>query len=214
MTGRVLVTGFEPFGGADHNPSWDAVQVLAERGLPGVDLHVRRLPVVYGEAGDALVAAIEEAAPDVVVATGLAGGPAHVRLERVALNVDDARIPDNAGATPVDAPVVVEGPTAYLSGLPIKAALAALHEAGIPAVVSNTAGTFVCNHVAYRLAHHLAPGDGPATAQVRGGFVHVPPSGEAGLATPVVADALAIIVRTGLAWSAATDLRVAAGAVD
>lgn len=206
---RVLLTGFEPFAGADTNPSWVAVRLLGERGVPGVELHVLRLPVVYGQAGDALVAAVDDLSPDVVVATGLAGGPAHIRLERVALNLDDARIPDNAGRSPVDESIVPGGPTAYLTTLPVKAALEALRAVGLPAVVSNTAGTFVCNHVAYRLAHHLASGAAPGT---RGGFVHVPQAGDEGLATTAVADALALVI--GAALTHERDVAVAAGALD
>ena len=159
----VLVTGFEPFGDATSNPSWAAVSTM-----DGV--HAVRLPCTFADSIPALRVAIDECQPDLVLCTGLAAGRVGLSVERVAINVDDARIPDNAGAQPIDEPIVPGGPAAYFSGLPIKACVAALRAAGVPAAVSQTAGTFVCNHVFYGLAHLIAtvrPG-------LRGGFVHVP----------------------------------------
>ena len=148
-----------------------------------------------------------------MVCAGQAGGRSRVSLERIAINCDDARIPDNAGNAPVDQPVVTGGPAAYFSTLPVKAALAALLAAGIPAEVSQTAGTYVCNHVFYGLMHalRLRPG-------TRGGFVHVPyepaqlPPGSTDPALPLeqLAEALAVVVRSTLATT--VDLRIAAGA--
>jgi pyroglutamyl-peptidase len=165
---KVLLTGFEPFGGSEVNESWEAVRALAARWEGPHELVTVRLPVTFA-AGSRLAAALAEHTPDVVVCTGLAAGTDAVRLERVAINVTDARIPDNAGERPIDEPVVPGGPVAYLSTLPLKAALVALRDAGIPAVVSNTAGTYVCNATFYALEHLLAGRDG-----VRAGFVHVP----------------------------------------
>ncbi len=192
---RVLVTGFEPFGGDDVNESWEAVRELAARWHGPHELVPARLPVTFAGARDALGSALEEHAPDVVVCTGLAAGTDAVRLERVALNVADARIPDNAGEQPVDAPVVPGGPVAYLSTLPLKATLAALRAADVPAVVSNTAGTYVCNATFYALAHRLAGRDG-----VRAGFVHVPRAD----VVPVeqAARALALVVGTAVEHAA------------
>jgi pyroglutamyl-peptidase len=148
----------------------------------------------------------------VVVAVGQAGGRPDVTVERVAINVDDARIPDNAGCSPVDEPVVDGGPAAYFSTLPVKACVAAMTEAGVPASVSQTAGTFVCNHVFYRVVHELVGRPG-----ARGGFVHVPftPEQAAGTRHPsmslvVAAAGLDAVVRTSLAVE--DDLRVAGGA--
>ncbi len=158
----VLLTGFEPFGGASTNNSWDAVELVS-----GVDgLETLRLPVEYGRASEVLDAAIREHRPDLVIAVGLAEGRTAITPERVAINVEDARIADNAGAQPVDAPVVPGGPDAHLTRLPVKEIVAAIAEAGIPAALSDSAGTFVCNAVMYRLLHDHA--DLPA------GFIHVP----------------------------------------
>jgi pyroglutamyl-peptidase len=169
FTMKALVTGFEPFGGDRINPSFEALTRLPTR-LAGLGITTRALPVDYGAALPALRDAILTIAPDIVLSVGLAGGRAELSLERVAINVDDARIPDNDGNQPIDRPVVVGGPAAYFASLPIKAAVAALRLAGLPATVSNSAGTFLCNHVFYGLMHEAASGG----KQFRGGFLHVP----------------------------------------
>jgi pyroglutamyl-peptidase len=164
------VTGFEPFGGERVNPSWEAARLLQAQPPTGGAVTAVRLSCVFGTAADELRAAVAETGPDLVLCVGQAGGRTELSVERVALNLDDARIPDNAGRQPLDEPVVPGAPTAYLSSLPVKACVAAARAAGVPASVSQTAGTFVCNHVFYTLAHLLAterPG-------LRGGFVHVP----------------------------------------
>jgi len=166
---KALVTGFEPFGGDRVNPSFEALRRLPAR-LGGLDIATGALPVVYGAALPALREAIAAAAPDIVLCVGLAGGRTELSLERVAINIDDARIPDNDSNQPIDRPVVASGPAAYFATLPIKAAVAALREAGLPAAVSNSAGTFLCNHVFYGLMHEAASGGG----RFRGGFLHVP----------------------------------------
>jgi pyroglutamyl-peptidase len=174
---KALVTGFEPFGGDRLNPSFEALHRLPKRlGPLTVATHV--LPVVYGAALRELREALATEQPDIVLGVGLAGGRAELSLERVAINVDDARIPDNDGNRPIDRPIVA-GPAAYFATLPIKAAVAALREAGLPAAVSNSAGTFVCNHVFYGLMHE-ATASGNA---FRGGFLHIPylPSQTTGL---------------------------------
>lgn len=166
---QALVTGFESFGGDGVNPSLEALRHLSRR-LGPLDVATRALPVVYGAALPALHAAIAETAPDIVLCIGLAGGRAALSLERVAINIDDARIADNHGNRPIDQPVVAGGPAVYFATLPIKAAVAALRDAGLPAAVSNSAGTFLCNHVFYGLMHAAALSGG----RFRGGFVHVP----------------------------------------
>jgi pyroglutamyl-peptidase len=166
---QALVTGFEPFGGDGVNPSFEALKRLPPR-LGALAIATRSLPVVYGAALPALSAAIAAVTPDIVLCTGLAGGRAELSLERVAINIDDARIPDNGGNQPIDRPVVAGGAAAYFATLPIKAAVAALRAAGLPAAVSNSAGTFLCNHVFYGLMHEAAPG----TRRFRGGFLHLP----------------------------------------
>jgi pyroglutamyl-peptidase len=164
---KALVTGFEPFGGDRVNPSFEALERLPTR-LGILDIATRALPVVFERALPALRHAIASIAPDIVLCVGLAGGRPALSLERVAINVDDARIPDNGGNQPIDRPVVAGGPAAYFATLPIKAAVAALRDAGLPAAVSNSAGTFLCNHVFYGLMHEAAG------AAFRGGFLHVP----------------------------------------
>ena len=163
----IVLTGFEPFDRAAANPSWDAVRLVAERWNRPEHLVTACLPVAFGAAGATIRALVAEHPSDVVVATGLADGRSTVSLERVAINVDDARIPDNDGAQPIDVPIASEGPAAYFSTLPIKAATDAVLALGIPAAVSQTAGTYVCNHVFYEVMRVVRPG-------VVAGFVHVP----------------------------------------
>lgn len=204
----VLLTGFAPFGGAEENPSWEAVRraapVLRERGIEAVTLE---LPVQFAAAGDQLAAALREHRPRLVIATGLAAGRSAITPERVAINVRDARIPDNAGDQPVDEPVVAGGPVGRFTQLPIKAMTAALREdLGLPAAVSQTAGTYVCNDVFYRLQHELETA--PELAGVRGGFVHVPSADVVGAEDG--ARAVVRIVEVALATT--TDAAVSGGA--
>ena len=166
---RILLTGFEPFGGDDINPSWLVAQALHGQQVAGATVHALQLPCVFGQALTVLQAALTQQRPQLVLALGLAAGRAEMSVERVAINVDDARIADNRGASPIDQPVVPGGPAAYFSSLPIKAMVQAMQAAGVPAAVSQTAGTFVCNHVFYGLMHLLRRRRG-----VRGGFMHVP----------------------------------------
>lgn len=165
----VLLTGFEPFDQDTLNPSWEAVRLLDETLInDDVRIIARQLPCVFSQAPAHLHALIERFTPQMVIAVGLGPGRSDIALERVAINLIDARIPDNQGEQPIDVPVAAEGPTAYFSTLPIKAMVAALRAAGIPATVSHTAGTFVCNQVFYSLQHSLAG------STVRSGFMHVP----------------------------------------
>jgi len=167
----VLLTGFEPFAGDDVNPSWDAVSLVD---LPGVTVVKQLLPCAFGDSLAVLRQAVLAHNPSVVIAVGLAGGRDVITPERVAINLDDARIPDNSGRSPIDEPIVDGGPAAYFTGLPIKAGVSAMRSAGIPAAVSYSAGTFVCNHVFYGLMHLIAT----TAPGIRGGFVHVPYSAE------------------------------------
>jgi pyroglutamyl-peptidase len=167
--GGVLVTGFEPFGGDDTNPSWEICRVLP--GAVGrARIHTLRVPTEFRRAIETVAAEIERLEPDVVLLLGQAGGRAALCVERVAINVDDARIADNAGWQPVDEPVAPSGPAAYFATVPVKAMTAAIRAAGVPAEVSNSAGTFVCNHLLYGVLHFLAASGRAA----RAGFIHVP----------------------------------------
>ena len=168
MKKTVLLTGFEPFNGATINPAWEAVRALKGWSGPDFFVEVLQLPCVFGFANRVLRGAIDEMKPAVVICVGQAGGRADLCVERVAINVDDAPIFDNDRQQPVDAPIVADGPAAYFATLPVKAIVAGMRERGLRASVSQTAGTFVCNHVFYGLMNHI---DGTA---VQGGFIHVP----------------------------------------
>jgi pyroglutamyl-peptidase len=165
----VLVTGFEPFGGERINPSWEIAKLIPKK-IGAATVVAVRLPTGFGASVRAVSAAIERHQPSVVLALGQAGGRAQISVERVAINVDDARIADNLGQQPIDEPIAVDGPAAYFSTLPIKRIVADLQKQGLPAEVSNSAGTFVCNHLMYGLLHHIK-GQGRI---MRAGFIHVP----------------------------------------
>jgi pyroglutamyl-peptidase len=206
----VLLTGFDPFDGAAINPSWEAVRRLDGWTGEGFRVEVRELPCVFGDAAEALRGVVDALRPDLVIAVGQAGGRPEISIERIAINVDDARIPDNAGRQPVDVPIVADGPAAYFTTLPIKAMAAAIRAQGIKAGVSQTAGTFVCNHVFYALMHHLRE-RGQA---VKAGFIHVPflPEQAAAWPTPTPDMALEDIVtalRIAVEVALATDADVA-----
>jgi len=166
---KALVTGFEPFGGEPVNASLEAVRALPPQVGP-LEVRTALLPTSYARALAALEAAIDENKPEIVLCVGEAGERAALCVERVAVNLQDARIPDNDGARPLDTPVIPGGPAAYLATLPVRAAVAALHAAQLPAEISMSAGTFVCNHVFYGLMHLAALRGQPFLA----GFVHVP----------------------------------------
>lgn len=213
MTRTVLLTGFQPFGGEQVNPSWQAVSALHGTRIARHRVVARELPVAFGASLKALRAALRDMRPALVICVGQAGGRAQLSLERVAINIDDARIPDNTGQQPVDVPVVAEGPAAYFSTLPVKAMRHALNAAGFPAEVSQTAGTYVCNHVFYGLMHALR-----RQRIVRAGFIHIPYSpaqasmhpGTPSVAVETVTEALRLAVKVAL--NTRMDARLAAGA--
>ncbi|MFN8556165.1 MAG: pyroglutamyl-peptidase I [Dehalococcoidia bacterium] len=167
---RLLVTGFEPFGGERVNPSARAAERLAEDGFSGAVTRAVLLPVVRYRCVELVVEAIERDRPHVVVMLGEAGGRARITPERVALNVEDYRIPDNAGSQPREELIVPDGPAAYGSTLPVVEMVRRMREEGVPAAVSNTAGTFLCNHLSYAVLHHVAA----RRLEVCAGFVHLP----------------------------------------
>lgn len=163
----VLLTGFDAFGGDAVNPSWLVAQALDGQTIAGHRVVAAQLPTEFSASALRLVALVRQHRPALVLCLGLAGSRSSLSLERIAINVQDARIADNAGAQPIDVPVVPGGPAAYFSTLPIKAMQQAMVQHGVAATISQTAGTFVCNHVFYALMHHLQSGR-------RGGFIHVP----------------------------------------
>lgn len=166
---KILLTAFEPFGGESVNPAMEAVKLVRDE-ISGAVIVKRYIPVVFGKSIAAVLTAMEEERPDAVVCVGQAGGREGVTPERVAINVDDARIPDNEGNRPIDAPVYADGENAYFASIPVKAIVRRIQEAGIPSSLSNSAGTYVCNHLMYGVLYNIErsfPG-------MRGGFIHVP----------------------------------------
>lgn len=195
----VLLTGFEPFGGEKINPSAEIARLWHGAVIEKHAVRSALLPCVFGEAIKELKKQIRLASPSLVICVGQAGGRAEITPERVAINVDDARIPDNAGRQPVDQAIVRGGPAGYWSTLPVKAIVEALRSRRIPASVSQSAGTFVCNHVFYGLMHELGKMRG-----VRGGFVHVPflpeqaKKGQASLSLETMVTAVALVIETSI----------------
>lgn len=222
----ILLTGFEPFGDHSTNPSAEAVRLAAEMlSQRGTRARAEILPVTFEGSSRALEHLVEGSGPErglerdqeqeqaqeweLIVCVGVAGGRDKVSLERVAINVDDARIPDNDGAAPVDEPIVPGGPAAYFSRLPLKRGLLAIQDTGVPVEVSNSAGTYVCNHVFYELMHLLR--DRP---DVPAGFVHVPVAEN--ISEHDAARAIVALVETTLTALRAQldDVKVTAGTED
>ena len=166
---KILVTGFEPFGGESTNPSMELVKALDAQ-IGSAHIHTAILPVTASGGLQAALRAMEEIGPDAVVCVGQAGGRCAVTVERVGVNVDDFPIPDNAGQQPRNVPIVEGGPDAYLSTLSLDKMVEAMRGAGVPAAISNSAGTYVCNHVMYGVAHYLAQHKPTAMS----GFIHIP----------------------------------------
>lgn len=169
LKGKILVTGFEPFGGSDVNPSIMACRSLEGRVFNGYRVEVEEIPLRYVEVRPRLHEAFERHSPSAVVCTGQSGA-ATFNVERVAINVADARIPYNCGDKPYDRLIVEGGPAAYFTRLPYRRLLRALEEAKVPCSLSNSAGTFGCNHVFYELMHHLSV----KGLEIPAGFIHVP----------------------------------------
>ncbi|WP_159648726.1 pyroglutamyl-peptidase I [Erysipelothrix aquatica] len=166
---KVLITGFDPFGGEAMNPAYEAVKLLPDT-IEGAEVIKLEVPTVFGKSIDVLEAAITEHQPDYVITVGQAGGRFGITPERVAINEDDARIKDNEGNQPIDEAIREDGAPAYFASLPIKAIVNNIKKAGLPASVSNSAGTFVCNHLMYGLLYLIQT----KFPNVRGGFIHVP----------------------------------------
>ena len=166
---KLLLTGFTPFAGETINPALEAVKHVKPE-IAGMEIVKLEVPTVFGESVRLVAEAIEREQPDFVLSIGQAGGRAAVTPERVAINVDDARIPDNAGQQPIDVPIFADGENAYFTTLPVKAMTDAIRNAGLPSALSNTAGTFVCNHLMYGVLHHLHQNH----KSIKAGFIHVP----------------------------------------
>lgn len=212
----VLVTGFDPFAGEQLNPSWEICRQLEGTAIGGARVVACKVPCEFRRAIETVAEAIERHQPALVISLGQAGGRAQMSVERVAINVDDARIEDNSGCRPVDEPIASGGPAAYFATVPVKAMARAMRQANVPAQVSNTAGTYVCNHVMYGVLHFLAASGNPA----RAGFIHVPYAEEQVLDKPAIAAlSLASMVRgvraaIEAALRHATDIRVSEGTLD
>lgn len=166
---KILVTGFDPFGGEKINPAIESVKRLPDKILDAEIIKLE-IPTVIGKSVDKIREKIKEVEPDVVLSIGQAGGRPDITVERVGINCDDCRIKDNEGNQPIDEKVVEDGPAAYFATIPIKAMVEHIKEGKIPASVSNTAGTFICNHVLYGVCHIKAT----EYPNMRTGFIHIP----------------------------------------
>ena len=166
---KILITGFDPFGGENVNPAYEAVKLLPDT-IAGAEIIKLEVPTRFHRAGAVLEDAMQRHKPDAVICVGQAGGRAAITPEKVAINLMDGRIPDNAGYQPLDAPIREDGETAYFTSLPVKAMVQRMRDAGIPAAVSYTAGTYVCNYLLYTLLYLIDK----KYPNVRGGFIHVP----------------------------------------
>ena len=166
---KVLITGFDPFGGESINPAWEAVKAMKDN-IDGIEVIKLQIPTVFKRSAEKLFTGIEEHKPDVVICIGQAGGRFEMSVERVAINMDDGRIPDNDGYQPLDTPVFEDGENAYFATLPIKAIVEEIKNIKIPASISNTAGTYVCNHIMYSLLYYISKNQ----LDIKGGFIHVP----------------------------------------
>lgn len=164
---KLLITGFDPFGGETINPSWEAVKGLPVH-IGDYSVTKMEIPTVFGAAAEKVIQSAEDLCPDVILCVGQAGGRAAVTPEVIAINLQEARIPDNHGNQPVNIPVAADGPAAYFATVPVREMVQAIQAGGIPSALSYSAGAFVCNDVLYRLLHHFHGTD------TRAGFIHVP----------------------------------------
>lgn len=199
---KVLVTGFDPFGGDKVNPAYEAVKKMPAE-IAGAEIIKLEVPTVFGKSSQVVREAIKEHQPEMVICVGQAGGRSAVSFERVAINLAEARIPDNEGNQPFDTALEEDGPAAYFTTLPIKAMTKNVQDHGLPAYISYTAGTFVCNDIMYRLLHVLHT----EFPTIRGGFIHVPfspdqvierPVGTASMSLADIADSLTYAVEAAI----------------
>lgn len=189
---KILVTAFDPFGGESINPALEAVKLMKDT-IEGAEIVKLEIPTVFGKSIEKTATAILKENPDAVLCVGQAGGRFEVTPERVAINVDDARIPDNEGNQPIDKPIYENGEPAYFATLPVKAMVEAIRKEGVPSSLSNSAGTFVCNHIMYGVLYEIAK----MNKEIRAGFVHVPfiPQQVVGRPSPAPSLSIADITR-------------------
>lgn len=166
---KILITGFDPFGNSTINPAYEAVKRLPDV-VKGAEIIKLEIPTVFYKCGEVLEEAVKRESPDVVICVGQAGGRSSITIEKTAINLIEARIPDNEGKQPFDTPVCEDGPTAYFASIPVKAMVKKIYDNKIPAKVSYTAGTFVCNDIMYRLLYMIDK----KYPKMKGGFIHVP----------------------------------------
>lgn len=209
---KVLVTAFDPFGGEELNASWEVLKQLPEE-IGGCRIIKRQLPTIFRKSFEALKESIDSYNPEIVICLGQAAGRRGITVERVAINIDDARIPDNAGNMPIDSSIEKNGEAAYFSTLPIKAMVEEMKKRGIEASVSNTAGTFVCNHLMYLLLYHAK-----GNKKYRGGFIHIPCIEEQGRAQELpfmelnkIVEGLTVAIE--VAGKISRDIRVGGGSL-
>lgn len=210
---KVLFTGFDPFGGATINPAYEAVKLLPDT-IAGAEIIKVEIPTVFRKGAEAMLAAVEEHKPDVVICVGQAGGRAAMNPEFVAINYQDARIADNDGNQPLGETIKEDGATAYFTKLPVKAMVQNMRDAGIPATISYTAGTYVCNDVMYYLLYSIEK----KWPDLVGGFIHVPyaasqvvnmPATTPSMSLQMISDGLRIAAETVIASK--DDIAVAGG---
>lgn len=211
---KFLLTGFDPFGGESVNPAFEAVKKVSNS-IGGYEIIKIEIPTVYKKSALVLDQAIEKHNPDYVLAIGQAGGRSAIAVERVGINVDDARIKDNEGNQPIDEIICADGQTAYFSNLPIKAMVEAMQKENIPAVVSNSAGTFVCNHILYNIMYMIEK----KYPNVKGGFIHVPfipeqvvtKPNQPSMALEMISKGIEIAIETAIRQS--TDKKIIGGSI-
>ena len=210
---KVLITGFDPFGGESVNPAFEAVKLIPDV-IAGAEIIKLEIPTVFSKSGPAVEAGIKEHNPDIVINVGQAGGRSCITPEMIGINLAEARIPDNDGEQPLDQPLQADGPAAYFTTLPIKAMVQNVRDHGIPCHVSYTAGTYVCNCVMYNVLHMAAT----KYPNIRAGFIHVPfaaeqvvnkPNGTASMALTDIAKALEYIVEAAVTNE--EDVKIAVG---
>ncbi len=213
---KILITAFDPFGGEKINPALEAVKLMKDE-IKGAKLIKLEIPTVFRKSIEMVKEAIETESPDIVLNIGQAGGRFDITPERVAINVDDARIPDNEGNQPIDVPIFEDGEPAYFATIPVKAMIQAIRDVNIPASLSNTAGTFVCNHIMYGTLYSIAK----SRQDIRAGFIHVPfiPEQVAGKAMQAPSMSLVDIVRgleaaVGAVVENISDIKIPEGKID